>query len=239
MTMMLRRSVRSLALAGIPCTLLAASGCASDAQTGALVGTGFGAIMGQAIGGNTTGTLVGAGVGAGAGYMIGNEGDRRAAREEQARRDRELDRRNREHADAIRRLETQQAAQAESSPRDRAQDDAPTTGTFVPPPWPDSTSQMQPFADTIWRVTSMTPPPRRQFASMTVHFLPNGQVVTSTSFPDGTNRVGSETYRVVGNTLIINGSEYLTNSAWIMSGNQLTLVNQGFRTVLERAGDGD
>jgi hypothetical protein len=85
----------------------------------------------------------------------------------------------------------------------------------------------------------MTPPPRRQFASMTLHFLPNGQVVTSTSFPDGTNRVGSETYRVVGNTLIINGSEYLTNSVWIMNGNELTLINQGFRTVLERAGDGD
>jgi hypothetical protein len=216
--------------------LAGASGCASDAQTGALVGTGFGAIMGQAIGGNTTGTLIGAGVGAGAGYMIGNEGDRRAAREEQARRDRELDRRNREHAEAIRRLEAQQAEGAATA---SAQENAPTTGTFIPPAWPDATSQMQPFADTIWRVTSMTPPPRRQFASMTLHFLPNGQVVTSTSFPDGTNRVGSETYRVVGNTLIINGSEYLTNSVWIMNGNELTLINQGFRTVLERAGDGD
>ena len=230
------QTLRGFALAAL-FGAVGVSGCASDAQTGALVGTGFGAIMGQAIGGNTTGTLIGAGVGAGAGYMIGNEGDRRAAREEQARRDRELDRRNREHADAIRRLEAQQAAQAENAAAAPAS--APTTGTFVPPPWPDATSQMQPFADTIWRVTSMTPPPRRQFSSMTLHFLPNGQVVTSASFPDGTNRVGSETYRVVGNTLIINGSEYLTNSVWIMNGNDLTLINQGFRTVLERVGDGE
>jgi hypothetical protein len=74
---------------------------------------------------------------------------------------------------------------------------------------------------------------------MTLHFLPNGQVVTSESFPDGTIQVASETYRIVGNTLIINGSDYLTNSAWIMNGNTMTLINQGFRTELERAGDGD
>lgn len=211
-------------------------GCASDAKTGALVGTGFGALMGQAIGGNTAGTLIGAGVGAGAGYMIGNEGDRRAAREEQARRDAQLDQRNREQAAAIRRLETQQAEQAAAANNANS---APTTGTFVPPAWPSSTNQMQPLADTVWRVTSMTPPPRRQFSSMTLHFLPNGQVVTSESFPDGTIQVASETFRIVGNTLIINGSDYLTNSVWILAGNNLTLVNQGFRTELERVGDGD
>jgi hypothetical protein len=229
------KGLSALAIAGL-LSMGAIGGCSSDAKTGALVGTGFGAMMGQAIGGNTAGTLIGAGVGAGAGYMIGNEGDRRAAREEQARRDAEIDQRNREQAAAIRRLEAQQAAQA-SAPTNA--NSAPTTGTFVPPAWPDSTSQMQPFADTVWRVTSMTPPPRRQFTSMTLHFLPNGQVVTSESFPDGTIQVASETYRIVGNTLIINGSDYLTNSAWIMNGNTMTLINQGFRTELERAGDGD
>lgn len=229
------KCVPSLAIVGALCVGVI-GGCSSNAKTGALVGTGFGAMMGQAIGGNTTGTLIGAGVGAGAGYMIGNEGDRRAAREEQARRDAELTQRNNEQAAAIRRLEAQQAEQASSATNSNS---APTTGTFVPPAWPDSTSQMQPFADTVWRVASMTPPPRRQFTSMTLHFLPNGQVVTSLSFPDGTIQVASETYRIVGNTLIINGSDYLTNSAWTMTGNTLTLVNQGFRTVLERAGDGD
>jgi flagellar basal body-associated protein FliL len=59
--------------------LLFAIGCESDAQTGALIGTGAGALAGQAIGRNTTSTLIGAGIGAGAGYMIGNEQDKKKA----------------------------------------------------------------------------------------------------------------------------------------------------------------
>ena len=52
------------------------TGCASDAQTGALIGAGIGAAAGQAIGGNSEGTLIGAAVGGGAGYFIGNEQDK-------------------------------------------------------------------------------------------------------------------------------------------------------------------
>jgi len=53
------------------------AGCESDAQTGALIGTGIGAIAGQAIGGDTESTLIGAGVGAVGGYIIGNESDKK------------------------------------------------------------------------------------------------------------------------------------------------------------------
>ena len=53
------------------------AGCESDAQTGALIGAGVGAIAGQAIGGDTEGTLIGAGVGAAGGYIIGNEQDKK------------------------------------------------------------------------------------------------------------------------------------------------------------------
>ena len=52
------------------------AGCESDAQTGALLGTGAGALAGQAIGGDTEATLIGAGVGAVGGYIIGNERDK-------------------------------------------------------------------------------------------------------------------------------------------------------------------
>jgi len=68
-------AVVSLALAFV-------SGCESDAQTGALIGTGVGALAGQAIGGDTKSTLIGAGVGGGAGYMIGNEQDKKKTRAE-------------------------------------------------------------------------------------------------------------------------------------------------------------
>jgi len=59
--------------------LLPAAGCENDAQTGALVGTGIGALAGQAIGRDTEGTLIGAAVGGGAGYVIGNERDKKKA----------------------------------------------------------------------------------------------------------------------------------------------------------------
>lgn len=58
------------------------TGCESDAQTGALIGTAAGAGIGQAIGHNTTGTLIGAGVGAAGGYLIGNESDKNKTKKE-------------------------------------------------------------------------------------------------------------------------------------------------------------
>ena len=51
------------------------SGC-NDAQSGALLGAGIGALAGQAIGGDTKATVIGAAVGGGAGYVIGNESDK-------------------------------------------------------------------------------------------------------------------------------------------------------------------
>ena len=58
---------------------LLVGGCDSSAKTNALIGTGVGALIGQAVGGDTGATLVGAGVGAGVGYLIGNSQDKKAA----------------------------------------------------------------------------------------------------------------------------------------------------------------
>jgi hypothetical protein len=60
--------------------LLTSTGCKSQGQTGALIGTGIGALAGQAIGGDTGATLVGAAVGGGIGYIIGNEKDKEHAK---------------------------------------------------------------------------------------------------------------------------------------------------------------
>ncbi|MCB2185824.1 MAG: hypothetical protein KQJ78_05360 [Deltaproteobacteria bacterium] len=64
---------------------LAAGGCATKAQTGGLAGAGVGALIGQAIGHNTAGTLIGTGVGLGLGYIIGNEIDKKEAKDRYAR----------------------------------------------------------------------------------------------------------------------------------------------------------
>jgi len=58
------------------------AGCESDAQTGALLGTGVGALAGQAIGGDTEATLIGAAVGGGGGYIIGSEQDKKKTKAE-------------------------------------------------------------------------------------------------------------------------------------------------------------
>jgi hypothetical protein len=73
---------REVGLAGLALVLiLALGGCETGGQTGALVGTGIGALAGQAIGGDTGATLIGAAAGAGIGYVIGNEQDKKHARE--------------------------------------------------------------------------------------------------------------------------------------------------------------
>ena len=56
------------------------AGCATKGETGAVAGSGIGALMGQLIGRNTTSTLIGAGVGAGLGYIVGNEMDKSEAK---------------------------------------------------------------------------------------------------------------------------------------------------------------
>ena len=53
-------------------------GC-NDAQAGALLGAGIGALAGQAIGHDTEATLIGAAIGTGAGYILGNESDKQRA----------------------------------------------------------------------------------------------------------------------------------------------------------------
>ncbi|RLA63961.1 MAG: hypothetical protein DRQ78_06440 [Epsilonproteobacteria bacterium] len=57
--------------------LFAFTGCASKTENGALIGAAGGALLGQAIGGNTGATIIGAGVGAIAGAAIGENEDKK------------------------------------------------------------------------------------------------------------------------------------------------------------------
>jgi uncharacterized membrane protein len=70
-----------LILIGILGLIVHMNGCATGGQTGALAGGGMGALVGQAIGHDTEATLIGAAVGTGVGYIIGNERDKKKARE--------------------------------------------------------------------------------------------------------------------------------------------------------------
>lgn len=77
--------VRLASLAAVATVLGVSSlltGC-NDAQSGALIGAGIGALAGQAIGGDTEATVIGTAVGAGAGYVIGNESDKAKQQQQQ------------------------------------------------------------------------------------------------------------------------------------------------------------
>lgn len=88
---------------------------------------------------------------------------------------------------------------------------------------------------TRWIVVSLNP--RNivpAYTSKIVDFQSNGRVVTTTTRPDGTVDVADETYRVVGDTLIVNKPGYLINARYSVSGGQLTVSADDFSAVLQR-----
>ncbi len=64
----------------LPVAFMVIGGCATKGRTGALAGSGVGAIIGQTAGRSTEATLIGAAVGTGVGYIIGNEIDKKEAK---------------------------------------------------------------------------------------------------------------------------------------------------------------
>ena len=73
----MKNCIHTLLIAVLAVTLLLA-GCATKSQSGALIGAGAGAGLGQVIGGDTKSTVIGGAVGAGAGYLIGRHQDKKA-----------------------------------------------------------------------------------------------------------------------------------------------------------------
>ena len=69
-----------LSLFSLTLGLAFVAGCESEAQTGALLGSGIGAGIGALAGGDSEAMLIGAAIGGGAGYMLGNEGDKKEAK---------------------------------------------------------------------------------------------------------------------------------------------------------------
>jgi hypothetical protein len=168
---------------------LSLTGCATQGQGGALIGGGIGALAGQAIGRDTQSTLIGAAVGTGIGYMIGNEKDKKHAKE---------------------------MTQASKAPG-------------------YTHKEVGKLGGTRWQVTSLVPKNRVPlYASKIIDFRPNGRVITTTTKLDGSVEVFNESYRVVGKALIVNKPGYLLNAEFGIAGEQLIIVGEDFRAVLQR-----
>jgi uncharacterized protein YcfJ len=152
---------------------------------GGVAGAGLGGIVGHAIGHNTTGTLIGAGVGAGLGYILGNEFDKKKAREHD-----------------------------------------PAVATEL--------------TGTNWHVDQLNVPNAPPYKDMYLSFEPNSQLVTTTVTPDGQVVRATETYRIAGDTLIINkpaaGSQqgYIVNAKYSKAGDTMNIDSPDFTAKLQR-----
>ena len=160
---------------------LAMGGCATQGRTGALAGSGLGALTGQIIGKDTKSTLIGAGIGAGVGYVIGNERDKTRAADNKVKK------------------------------------------TFAP------------LGGTRWRVTSIKPANKvPKFKTKIVEFKKDGRLVTTTTYPDKSRDVSTESYRVTGNTLIVNRKGYIINYKFRIQGKTLTARANNVVITLQR-----
>ena len=79
---MLKRLATGSILTGLVLAIIFVSGCETEAQNTALLGTAIGAGVGALAGGNVEGALIGGAVGGGAGYIIGNESDKKKTQEQ-------------------------------------------------------------------------------------------------------------------------------------------------------------
>ncbi|MEO1008063.1 MAG: YMGG-like glycine zipper-containing protein [Planctomycetota bacterium] len=96
-------------------------------------------------------------------------------------------------------------------------------------------SDVGPLAGTRWELVSLNPSDiAGEFTSKIVEFRGTGRVITTTTWPDGRVEVADETYRVVGDTLIVNQPGYIINARYDVSGSDLTISAQEFSAVLRR-----
>jgi hypothetical protein len=75
---------------------------------------------------------------------------------------------------------------------------------------------------------------RPPYTSKIVEFKPDGRIITTATKPDGEVEVCDETYRVVGDTLIINEPGCLINARFGIPGNRLAVSAEDFSADLKR-----
>jgi len=103
-----------------------------------------------------------------------------------------------------------------------------------PPPAP-AHSEVGPLGGTRWNLISLSPSDYYEpYTSKVVTFRRDGYVVTTTTEPGGVVTEETESYRVVGDTLIMNSPGYLVNARYRISGSQLIISAEEFSAVFDR-----
>jgi len=80
-----------------------------------------------------------------------------------------------------------------------------------------------PLGGTKWKILSIKPANKvPKFSSKIVSFDNDGRVITTTTYPDKSRDVSTESYRVTGNTLIVNRKGYIINYKFSINGKSMT-----------------
>ena len=92
-----------------------------------------------------------------------------------------------------------------------------------------------PLGGTRWQVVDWSPRSGSvDFASKVVEFRPDGRVITTTTFRDGASRTDDESYRIAGDTLIVNKPGYLVNYRYTLDGGRMTVRAERVTATLRR-----
>jgi hypothetical protein len=96
--------------------------------------------------------------------------------------------------------------------------------------------ELRPFSGTAWQLLSVNPPPNKgkPVKSLVARFNPNGRVGSTRTFEDGTFETADESYRVVGDTLIVNKPDYIINARYKLDGDRLYLESGDRSAVLKK-----
>ena len=91
-----------------------------------------------------------------------------------------------------------------------------------------------------WRVVSLVDDENKtsDFSSMILTFQTNTRATTLILWADGKSETYSERYSVIDDALIFSGKDYVTNSKYIINGNQMVIVTPTIRCVLEEVEEG-
>ena len=96
-------------------------------------------------------------------------------------------------------------------------------------------SETGPFPGTNWRLVDWSPKSGNEgFKSKSFYFGNNGSVRTTTVMNNGNTNTDTESYRVVGDTLIVNKGDYIVNYKYTLQGSQLSVSNSKVRATLQR-----
>ena len=92
----------------------------------------------------------------------------------------------------------------------------------------------RPLGNTKWQVASITPKPRETYATVVFDFQPDGNLLETTTYGDGSVKSETSRYHIVGSTMIINKPKNDVNARFRVEGNSLIMDTGEYSMLLRR-----